>query len=151
MFCAFDGNLTDLPPSQILRVEEDEESVTKCVDLCFQFLRLDEEEDPSIGPRTVDYPAMCAKHLLPALICRVNLSNTLVWTPAVLQIIIRRITMDRTNRGATIGTWGNETSQAVQIDGGNLTRQEVWMSLSFMALMFLILTRLVKFLSQMRH
>ncbi|KIK04790.1 hypothetical protein K443DRAFT_398956 [Laccaria amethystina LaAM-08-1] len=52
---------TDLPCSQILRVKEDEESATKYADLCFQFLRLDEEEDLSIGARTVDHAAMCTK------------------------------------------------------------------------------------------
>jgi len=114
-------HFTDLPCSQILRVEEDEESATKYADLCFQFLRVDEEEDLSIGARTVDHAAMCTKDCPPG----VDLPRqSLEYACEDASCYANRCKVDEDGpyqSGSNgIGTWGNETSEAVQFNAGGV-------------------------------
>ena len=113
--------LTDLPCSQVLRVEEDEESVTKYADLCFQFLRLDEEEDLSIGARTVDHATMCAKDRPSG----VNLPRqSLEYACEDASCSSCKADEDGPYQSGSngIATWGNETSEAVQLDAGEVDK-----------------------------
>ena len=98
-------------------VEEDEESVMKYADLCFQFLRLNEEVDFSIDARTVDQAAMYTKDRPPG----VGLPRqSLEYACEDASCSSNRYKADEDGpyqSGSNgIGTWKYETSEAVQFD-----------------------------------
>ena len=113
--------LTDLPCSQVLRVEENEESVTKYADLCFQFLRLDEEEDLSIGARSVDHATMCAKDR-PSGVDLPRQSLEYACEDASCSSCEADEDGPYQSGSNGIAAWGNETSEAVQLDGGEVDK-----------------------------
>ena len=112
---------TDLPCSQVLRVEENEESVTKYADLCFQFLRLDEEEDLSIGARSVDHATMCAKDR-PSGVDLPRQSLEYACEDASCSSCEADEDGPYQSGSNGIAAWGNETSEAVQLDGGEVDK-----------------------------
>ncbi|EDR12105.1 uncharacterized protein LACBIDRAFT_323133 [Laccaria bicolor S238N-H82] len=112
------ARLIDLPYAPTTRVvEEDDESVTKYADLCSQFLRLDEEEDLSIGARTVDHGALFMKDRPPGVeLPRQPLEYAC--EHASCSANLYKADEDGLYRSGSngIGTCRNETSEAVQFD-----------------------------------